>query len=234
MNAQRIDLGFDKSQTVAAIEKRRLQMAKILDFNFNNLPVRIVDQSGEPWFVAKDICDILKLENSRKATSSLPDDEKNTVTISDGIPGNPNTTIINEQGLYRLIFKSRVPAAEEFKTWMVKDILPAIRKTGNYSLKDKSNSNVDIRSIDDKLTVEFPLSDYLKMQSQLIYTQSLLIETFEHASVNNEMTEKQRVTYELAKTDLLSAEEMSKITGGRVDIMQLFKDRADIKRNLDF
>ena len=85
---------------------------EIQSFNFNTTPLRVLtDEAGEPWFVAKDVCDILGLENSRKATAELDPDEKNTVTISDGIPGNPNKTIISEPGLYKLIMRSRKPGA---------------------------------------------------------------------------------------------------------------------------
>ncbi len=58
---------------------------------------------GNSWWIAKDVCDALEIANSRDALSSLDEDEKNTVVITDGTPGNPNTSIINEPGLYSLI-----------------------------------------------------------------------------------------------------------------------------------
>lgn len=107
---------------------------EIQTFNFNNATLRtLTDEAGDPWFVAKDVCDILGLENSRKATSDLDLDEKNTVTISDGIPGNPNKTIISEPGLYKLIMRSRKPEAHEFQRWITHEVLPAIRKHGIYA-----------------------------------------------------------------------------------------------------
>lgn len=107
---------------------------EIQTFNFNNAPLRtLTDENGEPWFVAKDVCDVLGLENSRKATAELDPDEKNTVTISDGTPGNPNKTIISEPGLYTLIIRSRKPEAHEFKRWVTHEVLPSIRKHGIYA-----------------------------------------------------------------------------------------------------
>lgn len=101
--------------------------------DFKGAPLRtLTDKAGEPWFVAKDVCDILGLENSRKATAELDSDEKNTVTISDGIAGNPNKTIISEPGLYRLVMKSRKPEAKEFQRWVTHEVLPSIRKHGGY------------------------------------------------------------------------------------------------------
>ena len=107
---------------------------EIQTFNFNATPLRaLTDENGEPWFVAKDVCDILGIENSRKATAELDSDEKNTVTISDGIPGNPNKTIISEPGLYKLIMRSRKPEARTFKRWVTHEVLPSIRKHGIYA-----------------------------------------------------------------------------------------------------
>lgn len=117
-------------------------------FNFNNATLRtLTDENGEPWFVAKDVCDILGLENSRKATAELDPDEKNTVTIKDGIPGNPNKTIISEPGLYTLIIRSRKPEAHEFKRWVTHEVLPTIRKHGAYMTQqtlDKALTNPDL------------------------------------------------------------------------------------------
>lgn len=120
---------------------------EIQTFNFNNATLRtLTDENGDPWFVAKDVCDILGLENSRKATAELDPDEKNTVTISDGIPGNPNKTIISEPGLYALIMRSRKPEAHEFKRWVTHEVLPTIRKHGAYMTQqtiDKALTNPD-------------------------------------------------------------------------------------------
>lgn len=112
-------------------------------FSFQeNHPVRVVLVNGEPWFVAKDICDALKLVNSRKALSSLDDDEKNTVTLSDGNRGNPNMSIISESGLYTLILRCRDAVKQgttawRFRKWVTNEVLPAIRKTGGYQMVAK-------------------------------------------------------------------------------------------------
>lgn len=95
--------------------------------------VRMVEIEGEPWFVGKDVAEILGYANPRDALAKHVDDEdKNTVAIHDGTPGNPNTTIINEAGLYGLIFFSKLPAAKKFKHWVTHEVLPSIRKYGFY------------------------------------------------------------------------------------------------------
>lgn len=107
---------------------------EIQTFNFNTAELRtLTDENGDPWFVAKDVCDILEISNNRDAISQLDSDEKNTVVISDGIPGNPNKTIISEPGLYKLIMRSRKPEAREFQRWVTHEVLPTIRKHGLYA-----------------------------------------------------------------------------------------------------
>lgn len=97
--------------------------------------VRTLTIENEPWFVGKDVADALGYSNSRKAISDHVDlEDMNTVTISDGNRGNPNKTIINESGLYSLIMSSQLPSAKKFKRWVTSEILPTIRKTGQYSV----------------------------------------------------------------------------------------------------
>ena len=94
--------------------------------------VRIVMKDQEPWFVAKDICNCLEINNSRQALIRLDDDEKSSVILNDGTPGNPEKSIVNEYGLYSLVLSSRKPEAKEFKRWITHDVIPQIRKTGQY------------------------------------------------------------------------------------------------------
>lgn len=92
----------------------------------------IIDECGEPWFVAKEVCGILEIENFLDAVTSLDDDEKNTVVISDGIRGNTTSVIVNEFGLYCLIIRSDKPQAKAFRKWITSEVLPAIYRTGNH------------------------------------------------------------------------------------------------------
>ena len=107
-------------------------MSNLIPFEYNSRQVRTIVKDGEPWFVAKDVCDILEISNGRDAVSRLDEDEKNTVAITDGTPGNPNMTIISESGVYALVFTSRKEEAENFKRWVRKEVIPSIRKHGAY------------------------------------------------------------------------------------------------------
>ena len=95
--------------------------------------VRTINQNGEPWFVAADVCRALDIANPRDAVARLDDDEKNTVVLTDGFRGNPNVTAVNEPGLYSLVLGSRKPEAKAFKRWITHEVIPAIRKHGMYA-----------------------------------------------------------------------------------------------------
>lgn len=97
--------------------------------------VRTVTINGEPWFVGKDVAEALGYSNTRDAlVTHVADEDKNTVVISDGKRGNPNQTVINESGLYALIFGSKLESAQRFKHWVTSEVLPAIRRTGGYQM----------------------------------------------------------------------------------------------------
>ena len=102
-------------------------------FNFNQNQVRTQIHNGEPYFCLADICRILELKNSRMTTSVK--DVKTFYTLTS--KGRQNINYVNEPNLYRLIFRSNKPQAEKFADWVYSEVLPSIRKTGQYSLTDK-------------------------------------------------------------------------------------------------
>ena len=86
-----------------------------LSFSFQNLPVRVIERNGEPWFVGKDVCDVLSISDARKSVSLLDEDERNTIPVIDSVGRMQDTYIINEAGLYSLVLRSRKPEAKFFK-----------------------------------------------------------------------------------------------------------------------
>ena len=102
---------------------------EIQKFDFKGAPLRtLTDEAGEPWFVAKDVCDILEISNTSDALKRLDDDERSRFNL--GRQG--ETNIVNEAGLYVLVLGSRKPEAHEFQRWVTHEVLPSIRKTGGY------------------------------------------------------------------------------------------------------
>lgn len=107
-------------------------MEKIQLFEYQHKQVRTVLIDGEVWFVAKDVCDVLEIVNSRHAVASLPDKVKGGVVQNDSIGRPQQMTVINESGVYTLAFRSTKAGAKKFTDWVTSDVIPAIRKTGKY------------------------------------------------------------------------------------------------------
>ena len=93
--------------------------------------IRMQMIKDEPWFAAKDVCELLGLDNSRQAVSRLDDDEKGVIN-SDTLGGKQELTFVNESGMYALIFQSRKPQARAFRKWVTGEVLPSLRKYGYY------------------------------------------------------------------------------------------------------
>ena len=106
---------------------------EIQRFDFKGAALRTLTyEEGEPWFVAKDVCAVLELNNVSQALTRLDGDEKSSITLNDGTPGSPNKSIVSESGLYALVLASRKPEAHEFQRWVTHEVLPSIRKHGGY------------------------------------------------------------------------------------------------------
>ncbi|MCY8240384.1 phage antirepressor [Bacillus haynesii] len=105
-------------------------------FNYQDHQVRTVVREGEPWFVAKDVCNVLNYSNHKVAVSRLDEDEVSKVYLTDSLGRNQRTTVVNEAGLYSLILTSNKPEAKQFKRWITHEVIPTIRKTGGYVAND--------------------------------------------------------------------------------------------------
>src|SRR5690349_15115365 len=103
-------------------------------FIFQGRDIRVVIHDGEPWFVAKDVCEALGLANHHQVIAVLSEQQKSGVHILDPHGREQITTIISESALYKLAFRSNKEEAEVFTDWVASVVLPTIRKTGSYSL----------------------------------------------------------------------------------------------------
>ncbi len=121
-------------------------------FNFESEEVRTLTISGEPWFVGRDVAAVLGYSNSRKALADHVEEEDKTdgVTIRDSIGREQSPTLINESGLYSLIFSSKQERAKSFKRWVTSEVLPALRKSGTYTMP---GGQVGSTRVIDKLAV---------------------------------------------------------------------------------
>lgn len=114
--------------------------------DFNGAEVRTVTINDQPYFVAKDVCDVLEITNPSKAVENLDEDERllSLMVISGQ---NRDVLCVNESGLYHLIFKSRKPQAKAFRKWVTAEVLPAIRKTGSYSVGGMADMPKELKGI---------------------------------------------------------------------------------------
>lgn len=112
-------------------------MSKMQIFKNDNFgAIRTLEISGEPWFVGKDVAEVLGYSNPRKTIGDHVDDDDKGVTKCDTLGGSQDLTVINESGLYSLILSSKLPTAKAFKRWVTSEVLPAIRKHGLYATEE--------------------------------------------------------------------------------------------------
>lgn len=111
-------------------------MNELQVFNFEGKDIRTVIIDNQPWFVGKDVAEVLGYSNSRKALADHVDADDKGVTNRDTLGGNQDLVIINESGLYSLILKSQLPGAKKIKKWVTSEVLPSIRKHGAYMTED--------------------------------------------------------------------------------------------------
>jgi anti-repressor protein len=102
-------------------------------FTYEKKQVRTFFKNNAPWFVVKDACDILGLGNPTESTKNLEKDDLSTTEVIDSMGRTQKVNIVNEGGLYQLIFQSRKPEAKSFKRWITHEVLPSIRKHGMYA-----------------------------------------------------------------------------------------------------
>ncbi|SRD23904.1 anti-repressor [Staphylococcus aureus] len=187
-------------------------MQELQTFNFEELPVRTLDVDGEPYFIGKDVADILGYANGRDALSKHVDEDDKKVLTSrnttlENLP-NRGLTAVNESGLYSLIFSSKLESAKRFKRWVTSDVLPAIRKHGIYA-KD----NVIEQTLKDPDYIITVLTEYKKEKEQNLLLQQEIGELKPKADYVDEILKS---TGTLATTQIaadygISAQKLNKL-----------------------
>lgn len=179
-------------------------MEEIKLFKFEGNEVRTLKINDEPYFVGKDVAEILGYSNTRKALQDHVDleDKKDGVTIRDSIGRSQRPTIITESGLYSLILSSKMPNAKRFKRWVTSEVLPAIRKHGAYMTDEKAFDVVNNKN---------GLADLLQQAADQLKSKDIQIE---------EMKPKARFADSVtaSKSTILIGELAKIIRGNGVDI----------------
>lgn len=122
-------------------------MKEVQLFNFENHEVRSLLLNNEPWFVGKDVADVLGYADTNQAIRKHVDNEDRLTRRFDGTGQSRDMTIINESGLYSLVLSSKLPSAKKFKRWVTSEVLPALRKTGQYQVKELSGQELMAKAL---------------------------------------------------------------------------------------
>jgi anti-repressor protein len=123
-------------------------MNEVQLFNFESHEVRSLLLNNEPWFVGKDVAEALGYSKARNAIATHIDSEdKKDAPIQGTLGGVQEMTVINESGLYSLVLSSKLPSAKKFKRWVTSEVLPALRKTGQYQVKELSGQELMARAL---------------------------------------------------------------------------------------
>lgn len=150
------------SELVEAIMPNTAQGASApVVFNFDTNPVRSMLITDQPWFVASDVCNALGYSDVSMTVRKLDEDERGTSLI--GTPsGDQNMLIVNESGLYSLVLRSRKPEARRFKKWITSEVLPTIRKTGGYQIRQPQALPA----------IDYPMAKWLGMNPWMRHAQN--------------------------------------------------------------
>lgn len=107
-------------------------MHNLISLTYKGKPVRRIDKDGMTWWVLSDVCAILGLGSIHKVAARLDEDERNQIPVIDTIGRTQLTAAVNESGLYSVLLRSDKPEAKPFKRWVTHEVLPSIRRTGQY------------------------------------------------------------------------------------------------------
>ena len=183
-------------------------MNNIKTFNFEDLPVRTTNVDNEPYFVGNDVAQILGYEDYRGAINKRVDSEDKLRSQIDHAGQKRNVTLINESGLYSLIFSSKLESAKRFKRWVTSEVLPAIRKHGIYA-----TDSVIERTLKDPDYIITVLTEYKKEKEQNLLLQQEIGELKPKADYVDEILKS---TGTLATTQIaadygISAQKLNKL-----------------------
>jgi prophage antirepressor-like protein len=175
--------------------------ANLIPFDFDGTAVRGLNIDGDPWFVAKDVADALGYANPQKA---IRDHCKGArpVGVNESFTLDPQTTIIPERDLYRLVMRSKLPAAERFEDWVVGDVLPAIRKTGRYEAPAPQTATGESY-------VQIPAHEYITLLNKLTTAQDRAMTLRERNSEIMGLNQYKGVAEILINETTLSDEEIA-------------------------
>ena len=161
-------------------------MKELQVFNYHQKQIRTIQIDGETWFVLKDVCDVLHIENHKDVAKRLEPDEVGRFNFPH--PQNPEKQIemvcVNESGLYNIVLRSDKPEAKPFRKWVTSEVLPSIRKTGGYQTKAMTTAQMFAMQAQVNLEQEQRIKALESGQEQMQSTMQKTLEIFSAPAVN--------------------------------------------------
>ena len=159
-------------------------MNEIQTFDFDGSGIRTLTIDEEPYFVGKDVAQVLGYSNPRDAIAKHVDAEDKGVAKCDTLGGQQNQTVINESGLYSLILGSKLPEAKRFKRWVTSEVMPSLRRNGMYAMDELlDNPDLAINALQ-KLKEEREARRQLELQNEQMKPKALFAEAVETSSTS--------------------------------------------------
>lgn len=141
----------------------------MVSFKKDGYELRTTTIDGEPWFVAKDVAEVLGYGLATNMTRRLDEDEKG-IRLSHTLGGEQNLTVINESGLYSAIIGSQKPEAKAFKKWVTSEVLPTIRKTGRYGIDQEVGRFYSFADMADEVGISVAEMTLFLIEAGVIWT----------------------------------------------------------------
>ena len=197
--------------------------------------IRTITINSEPWFAAVDVCRALEIKNVSDALKRLDDDERMTIDLTDSHSGQrggaQSMIFVNEPGLYSLVLSSRKPGAKRFKRWITHDVIPALRKTGSYSVKPLTATQMFIAAAKVLEEQDQRLSIVENGLGNVVTNVSSLTESV--ADINKRLDHEEQVNaFTSHMLDIKDRKQQKQLDQHEEDIQQLKQDRFIVKEDI--
>ena len=155
--------------------------------------VRCIEKDGEPWWVLKDVCEILGIQKTTTIISRLDEDEVGQTSLIDSIGRTQNYKTVNESGLYNVIIRSDKPNAKAFRKWITSEVIPSIRKTGSYGIPQMSQSELILKIAQNHLELEKRIADTESKANAVSQRLDNVLDVFTQPTAENWKDEMNRI-----------------------------------------
>lgn len=189
-------------------------------FSYNGSQVRTVEKDGQPWWVLKDVCGVLELTNTRIVAERLDEDERCKLDL----PRQGATWAINESGLYNVILRSDKPQAKPFRKWVTSEVLPTIRKTGQYNANMKPSKALEIKETNARVRLSNQFLKLAKVDTLSKEYKNILV-----AKAAEALTGTQLIPLPVSSQKMYSATEIADMLGVTAQKIGKISNRYNMK-----